>query len=122
MADPEFFPEAVARTQEIVDHDHLSALRYLESVAAPLRRWGLTVSTLAAAVADAGSAIIEDARGDVIVMATHAVTGAKRAFVGSVTTRVVRTAEAPVLVIPPPPPADEPGLAGFGSHPHWQLV
>ena len=46
----------------------------------------------------AGAAVEEDI--DLIVMATHGHGGIKRFFFGSVTERVVRQADCPVLVVP----------------------
>jgi nucleotide-binding universal stress UspA family protein len=54
---------------------------------------------------DAADAIIARANNldaDVIAMATHARTGFRRAFVGSVTEKVIREGKRPVLVVAPP--------------------
>jgi nucleotide-binding universal stress UspA family protein len=54
---------------------------------------------------DAADAIIFRANSldaDVIAMATHARTGFRRAFVGSVTEKVIREGGRPVLVVAPP--------------------
>lgn len=122
VADAEFFPETLARTEEIVDRDRSDAVRYLESVAGPLRDWGLTVSTAAAAAPSAAPAILADAHGDVIVMATHAFSGVKRAFLGSVASGVVRGSEGPVLVIPPQSRGDDPDLPRFVSFRQSQVA
>lgn len=42
---------------------------------------------------------VAEVGGDLVVMATHGRTGLKRAILGSVTERVVRTADVPVLVV-----------------------
>jgi nucleotide-binding universal stress UspA family protein len=101
VLDPEFFPEAVAEADRIVQHDKSSALAHLERLAAPLRAWGLEVTTFVAAAPDAPSVLVERAGGDLIVMATHSRTGIARAVLGSVTDAVVHSATGPVLVIPP---------------------
>ena len=104
VADPEFFPEAVERTQAMVDHDVGVAKAYLERVAQPLREWGLRVETVVTPSPEAAPAILEKADRRLIVMATHARTGIGRALFGSVTEEVVHGAHGPVLVVPPDAP------------------
>jgi nucleotide-binding universal stress UspA family protein len=55
------------------------------------------------AAPEVAPAIVAEAAGDTIVMATHARTGLGRVFMGSVTDGVVRSAAGAVLLIPPPP-------------------
>jgi nucleotide-binding universal stress UspA family protein len=101
VADPEFFPDTFADTERIVDLDRAEAMEYLERVAAPLREWGLSVSVFPVAATSTPAAVLDEAGGDMVVMATHARTGFARAFLGSVTDAVIRGAPGPVLVIPP---------------------
>lgn len=49
--------------------------------------------------ADAIVKAVAEARGDLVVMATHGRTGLRRAILGSVAERVVRTADVPVVVV-----------------------
>ena len=99
VADREYFPETVERTEAIVDHEIVGARAYLESLARPLREFGLSVDTFVAPAAEAGAAILDKAAGALIVMATHARTGVGRALMGSVAQSVVTDCEVPVLLV-----------------------
>ncbi len=57
------------------------------------------VSTREGVAADEILAEVRDGGHDLVVMGTHGRGGLQRAFLGSVTERVLRTAEVPVLVI-----------------------
>jgi|SRR5205814_1747036 nucleotide-binding universal stress UspA family protein len=75
---------------------------YLEGLAVQLRRAGIHVTTVIREGA-ADENIVEYAKEqdiDLIVMSTHGRSGFKRFFVGSVTDRVIRAGETPVLVLP----------------------
>jgi nucleotide-binding universal stress UspA family protein len=75
---------------------------YLEGIAVQLRQAGIQVTTVMREGA-ADENIVEYAKEqaiDLIVMSTHGRSGFKRFFVGSVTDRVIRTGETPVLVLP----------------------
>ena len=74
----------------------------LEALAAKLRDKGLQVRTSVGLANDAAMEILliaEKEKVDLIVIATHGLTGWKRLAFGSVTDKVVRTAECPVLVL-----------------------
>lgn len=76
--------------------------RYLEGLAVQLQHAGLHVTTVIREGA-AAETIVEYAKEqgiDIIVMSTHGHSGFKRFFVGSVTDRVIRACETPVLVVP----------------------
>lgn len=81
------------------------ARRDLEAFAARFAReaGGAPVTTAlveaGAAAPDAILRAVGEAKGDLIVMGTHGRTGLRRAILGSVAERVVRTAEVPVLVV-----------------------
>jgi nucleotide-binding universal stress UspA family protein len=83
------------------DDEALAAARgYLARMAGSLK--GLEVTheaTVAASVPAAITTIAAEQSVELIVMSTHALTGAARALLGSVTGAVVRTADCPVLVI-----------------------
>ena len=75
---------------------------YLEGLAVQLQQAGIHVTTVMREGA-ADENIVEYAKEqdiDLIVMSTHGRSGFKRFFVGSVTDRVIRTGETPVLVLP----------------------
>jgi nucleotide-binding universal stress UspA family protein len=75
---------------------------YLEGVAVQLQKAGINVVTVIREGA-AGENIVEYAKEqdiNLIVMSTHGRSGFKRFFVGSVTDRVIRSGETPVLVLP----------------------
>ena len=75
---------------------------YLEGIAVQLQKAGISVTTVIREGA-ADDNIVEYAKEqdiDVIVMSTHGRSGFKRFFVGSVTDRVIRSGETPVLVLP----------------------
>ena len=75
---------------------------YLEGVAAPLKNAGVKVETTMLEGA-ADERIISYSREhgvDLIVISTHGYGGVKRLLLGSVTDRVIRSCEVPVLVVP----------------------
>jgi nucleotide-binding universal stress UspA family protein len=75
---------------------------YLEDLAGPLQHAGLQVTT-ALREGAADEQIVAYAREhaiDLIVMSTHGYSGFKRFFLGSVTDRVIRAGQTPVLVVP----------------------
>jgi len=76
---------------------------YLEELAAPLRKKGIQVKTVAIP-GRADEAILDYAsanRIDLIAIATHGRGGLRRAVFGSVADRVLRESRLPVLVIRP---------------------
>ena len=75
---------------------------YLEGLAVQLQQAGLNVTTVIREGAAAENIIEYDTEHaiDLIVMSTHGRSGVKRFFVGSVTDRVIRAGETPVLVLP----------------------
>ena len=76
--------------------------QYLDGIAAQLKTSGLTVkTTLAEGSADEN--IVDYAKNndiDLITMSRHGYSGLKRFFMGSVTDRVIRNGDTPVLVLP----------------------
>ena len=74
----------------------------LEELASKARKNGLKVSTAVGLANDAAMEILrlaEREKADLIVIATHGMTGWRRLAFGSVTDKVVRTADCPVLVL-----------------------
>ena len=79
-----------------------SGQEYLEQLAAHLRDGGLKVETaiVAGAVADKILEYAKDHDVDLVALSTHGYGGIKRRLLGSVTDRVIRSSETPVLVLP----------------------
>jgi len=75
---------------------------YLESLAVQLQQAGLHVTTvLREGAADENIvAYAKEQQIDLIIMSTHGHSGFKRFFLGSVTDRVIRAGQTPVLVLP----------------------
>jgi nucleotide-binding universal stress UspA family protein len=74
----------------------------LAELAAKLKEQGVTARTSVGLANDAAMEILRTAEhehADLIVIATHGMTGWRRLAFGSVTDKVVRTAECPVLVL-----------------------
>jgi nucleotide-binding universal stress UspA family protein len=77
---------------------------YLECVATKVRERGLQVRTRVVVARHAAGAILEEAaarEGTLIALATHGRAGLKRLLLGSVTDKVIRGSNSPVLVCPP---------------------
>ena len=88
--------------RRLIDGQTARAKAYLDGLAVQLQHAGLRVTTVIREGA-ADQTIIEYAQEqgiDLIVMSTHGRSGFKRFFVGSVTDRVIRSGETPVLVLP----------------------
>jgi len=78
------------------------AQQRLNDLAAKLKGLGVTARTTVGLANDAAMEILRTAdheHADLIVIATHGMTGWRRLAFGSVTDKVVRTAECPVLVL-----------------------
>jgi nucleotide-binding universal stress UspA family protein len=82
------------------DEALVAARTYLTGIAGHMEGLDVTNEVLvAASVPDAIVKTAEVRSADLIVMSTHALTGAARALLGSVTDAVVRSAHCPVLAI-----------------------
>lgn len=78
------------------------ANKRLDELAAKIGKKGIQVSTKVGLANDAAMEIIrlaEESNVDLIVIATHGMTGWRRLAFGSVTEKVVRAASCPVLVL-----------------------
>jgi len=83
---------------------HVDAERRLRAMAAEIAGKGVAVRT-AVGHGDAGAEIVriaKDETADLIVIATHGMTGWRHVMFGSVAEKVVRLARRPVLTIPAP--------------------
>jgi nucleotide-binding universal stress UspA family protein len=84
------------------EDQEVGARAYVDALVGRLTARGLNVqgeALMANSVPEAINANAADHSSDLIVMSSHAHTGATRAFLGSVTDAVVRAARCPVLVI-----------------------
>jgi nucleotide-binding universal stress UspA family protein len=81
---------------------HRDAQQHLDEMAKKISQKGIKVRTLVGTANDVGMELVrlaEHENVDLIVIATHGMTGWRRLAFGSVTEKVVRTAECPVLVM-----------------------
>lgn len=95
---------AAELARQLEEAEISAAEEYLEHTAADLQGEGIKVET-AVHEGQAHEHILEYARQehvDLIVMSTHGHSGLKRMLLGSITDRVIREGEVPVLVVPPP--------------------
>jgi nucleotide-binding universal stress UspA family protein len=95
-------PATIFNEAEFEQELYKDAERRLNELAAKLRAKGLKVRTELGAANDAGTEIIRMAdhnKADLIVIATHGMTGWHRLAFGSVTEKVVRLSKLPVLVL-----------------------
>ena len=74
---------------------------YVEAVATELRHRGAVVRTVVVHDDSAASAIVACGTGALTVIATHGLGGVQRMLLGSVTDKVVRFADSPVVVVRP---------------------
>lgn len=98
------FPSAI--DPAVVEAQRVEAQARLDAVAAPLRESGLTVEArvvVALGVAASILEVLERDGIDMIAMSTHGEGGLRRALVGSVTDKVIRGAQKPVLAWRPKP-------------------
>jgi nucleotide-binding universal stress UspA family protein len=98
-----YLPDAVAAIEEKLTEGREAAEAELDTVTARLRTEGHAVDRLSKVVAHVAEGILECAaerKADVIVMASHGHGGIRRLMLGSVTDKVVRGSDLPVLVVP----------------------
>lgn len=95
----------VPPTEDGVVEGRGAAAVYLDEVADQLERRGCRVSTTVVVSESPAQAILDQGRPeatDCIAMATRGASGVRRLVLGSVTDKVVRGAEVPVLALHPP--------------------
>ena len=112
-----FLPEAVAMGRQLLEEDRTAAGEYLDRITDWMRSWGLDPAKRVVADGEVAAAILEQAKSDPIVIATHARAGVNRVLLGSVAERVVQGAAGPVLVVPPDWQAslEEPASGGLAA-------
>lgn len=99
-----YLPHTIAETREATERDREEAEAYLEILKGQLERDGLCVETEVPIGVPAARGIlstVEQARADLVAIATHGRGGFKRVLLGSVADKVVRASPVPVLVIRP---------------------
>jgi nucleotide-binding universal stress UspA family protein len=101
MLETEMIPDSHQTNVQMLEEAQVAAAAYLEGITARVAEWGFDPTTVVAVDDHVARAVLSHAGRDLIVMATHARSGLDRAFLGSVTDTVVRSAAGPVLVIPP---------------------
>jgi nucleotide-binding universal stress UspA family protein len=96
------------------------ATDYLDCVAR--RLWGIGLPAATRVVVDrpAAEAIIAEGNSDLVVMSTHARSPISRAFLGSVSDKVVRGSHGAVLLVPPHADVDPGAFALPGEDVHGQ--
>lgn len=90
--------------QEFLDGQEAMAREYVDRIVGRLRGAGLEADGVVTLEPDAARAIMRVAgeRGvDLVAMSTHARSGVSRLFLGSVTDKVIRGCDCPVLVVRP---------------------
>ena len=89
--------------RQIITARLTQAEQYLNQVASRLQADGLNVETSVeeGAASEKILEYIEKQSVDLVVMSTHGHGGIRRFFTGSVTDRVIRSANVPVLAVPP---------------------
>lgn len=100
LISPELGP-ALFYDPALLAHQHESATRYLDRVAARVRARGVDVATVSSDGVPVAFAITGYARSnkiDLIVMGSHGRGGMRRLVMGSVADKVMRQADVPVLV------------------------
>ncbi|HLZ09820.1 MAG TPA: universal stress protein [Chloroflexota bacterium] len=101
--------EPIGVVSELADRRRHEAQKYLEEKAEALRSIDGTQRILVLEDQDPASAIAGVARdeaADLIVMSTHARSGAARWFLGSVAEKVLHSTSIPVLLVRPGKPPD----------------
>jgi nucleotide-binding universal stress UspA family protein len=97
-----YLPQTVALNRELLERSQEEAEGHLETTAAALRDEGLRVERHVLEDVHGAGGIVRTAKevgADLLVMATHGRSGIRRALLGSVTDKVVRASDTPVLVV-----------------------
>lgn len=102
VVDTSLFEPVTPASEQVADSVSDAAEATLERVADRVRSAGLSVETYLGRGAPSGviTAYADDNDMDVVVMATHGREGLDRTLLGSVTEKVIRRSETPVLTVP----------------------
>lgn len=93
---------SIFKEGEYEEHLHRQAVQQLERIAKQICERGVKSKTIVGTANDVGMELVriaEQEKADLVVIATHGMTGWRRLAFGSVTEKVVRTASCPVLVL-----------------------
>jgi len=96
-----YLPQTVALNREVIDDSTRQAEQHIEGLATELRGEGMDVRTHVPEDVHGAAGIVHVAKkvgADLLVMATHGRGGLRRALLGSVTDKVVRSTDVPVIV------------------------
>jgi len=94
----------VSYTEEEMGLIKQRVMDYLEQTAKTIRKEGVTVNTMVS-TGNAGDEILKAAdeiKADLIAMSTHGRSGIRRLAFGSITDRVIRSTNIPVLIVRAP--------------------
>lgn len=100
-----YLPDTVQMSEELVEKGEAEARSYLEELAGRLAEQGRTVETDVRVDVHPASGIARSARdggADLVALATHGRGGVRRALLGSVADKLIRSAKLPVLAYRPP--------------------
>ena len=94
----------VPYTEKEIEQIEMIARKYLEETAENLRSKGINVTTMVTTgkAADEIIRVAHETKADLIAMATHGRSGLSRLTFGSVTDKVLRTGDLPMLVVRAP--------------------
>ncbi len=99
---PQLVEVSLDQARRLIETRQTRGQEYLDRVAVELTNAGLKVETtiLEGAADEQIISYSREHRVDLIVISTHGFGGVKRLLLGSVTDRVIRSCEVPVLVLP----------------------
>lgn len=99
-----YLPDASAAVHEALERGQKDATAYLDAIAKRLADQGVAVTSAVATGRAPAQGILDhadDVSADLIVIATHGRSGVVRALLGSVADKVLRAADAAVLIVRP---------------------
>jgi nucleotide-binding universal stress UspA family protein len=102
--------ESMEQLKAFEDHNKVEAEKYLQEIAAQLRKGGINASTyvIFGRAAEVLTEFASHNALDLIIIATHGRSGISRWVMGSVAERLIRSVAIPILVVRPP--GAQPGI------------